>query len=86
MIGLVNEHRNTRPNFGEKGFEVGLCSQRTSRGVGIADVEEAGGGVGSCQHGIEVMCIIARERCAAHLRANEPRGVRDEVEGRGGRN
>lgn len=30
--------------------------------------------------------IVARERCAAHLHANEPRGVGHEVEARGGRN
>src|SRR6266404_7579223 len=77
VVSLVHEQRDVGRHFSKEGLQVGLGSERAGRIVGIADIEDSGGGVGSSEHDVKIMSMDAVQLDAAYLSSSELCRLRD---------
>ena len=72
-VGLVQEHDGPLRLVGDQVLDVVLGSDRPGRVVGVADVDQAGVGVG-LGHRLDVVGVVLAERDADGLGSDEMRG------------
>src|SRR6476620_9683506 len=82
MVGLINQHVNRRGKPSKKCLERWPMRQCTRRVVWIADVNQAGSAVRTCEHGVEIVRVVSGERNIDHFSSAEPGVAADELERR----